>query len=114
MSWSPDIDAELLRLRDEEQLKFSRVALKLGKSRGAVLSRYYRLIGHGFPSDYRRRLPSAVPMTGGARLERIPEVRPAKYPYAPDCSCPDFAWDDDHCDAVLAAGGFPILERRAA
>lgn len=42
------------------------------------------------------------------------QYEPSKTPYAPDCSCPDFAWDDDHCEAVLSLGGYPILPLRRA
>jgi transposase len=44
------------------------------------------------------------------------EITASKEPFASDSSCPDFAWDDAHCEAVLALGGFKSIEdyRRAA
>lgn len=43
-----------------------------------------------------------------------PNLTPAKVPFAPDCSCPDFAWDDQHVAAVYAAraDGFPVAFSR--
>lgn len=113
MTWSPETDARLLHLRDEQRLRFSTIAPLLHKSRSAVVGRYYRITGHGFPSDrrHRPRKQASGPKLAHHEMRGVPA---AKYPYAPDCSCPDFAWDDDHCGAVMAAGGFPILERRAA
>lgn len=115
MSWNPDHDEKLLRLRHDDRLDFGSIALVIRKSRGAVIGRYYRLIGHGFPSDRRYRVKGQIKAPKlVAERDRSTEIRPAKYPYAPDCSSYDFAWDDDHCGAVIAHGGFPVLERRAA
>lgn len=107
------MDARLLSLRNGERLSFSRISGLLGKTRASALSRYYRLIGHEFPSSRRKRKPPLAPsMPTPPRLGQN-TVGVSKYPYAPDCSCPDFAWDDDHCAAVLASGGYPVLARRA-
>jgi hypothetical protein len=42
-------------------------------------------------------------------------LTPSKHPYAPDCSCPDFAHDDQHIEAIAKAHGhgFPYLARTA-
>ena len=51
------------------------------------------------------------------KYEAVHAVRnhqPAKAPYAPDSSCPDFAWDDQHCEAVRGArpDGYPVMPVR--
>lgn len=61
------------------------------------------------PRPYVRRVRPAK------RRHRIYDnLQPSKTPFASDDSCPDFAWDDDHCAAVLALGPYPVMPRRAA
>jgi transposase len=40
------------------------------------------------------------------------DIKPSLTPFAPDDTCPDFAWDDDHCAAVNALGGYVALNFR--
>lgn len=46
---------------------------------------------------------------------RMQDLAPAKHPFAPDCSEPDFAHDELHVGAVRAARdtGFPVMPRLA-
>lgn len=110
MSWTPELDARVLKLRHEAHKSFAQIGAAIGKTSRSVGSRYYRLIGKRFPSDVVR---------DGQHLGRLLEpvhtfvdLKPSKFPFAPDCSVPDFANDDEHCAAVSAAGGYPALNLR--
>lgn len=87
------------------------IARKLGVTRHVVISVLWR---YDNPQKVKARL------RGGDAIKAQPSHRlidraPSTAPFEPDASCPDFAWDDDHCAAVLAHGGYPALQfRRAA
>lgn len=111
--WTPARDKELLRLRDDEKLVFTAVARRMGISDKSAIGRYHRLKGRVFPCDYARGrgVPSARIFEPSHNYR---DLQPSKAPFAPDSSVPRFANDDDHCDAALAGGGFPILARRSS
>lgn len=63
------------------------------------------------------RYKSEIPPEERRKYEAAHVIRdhkPSKAPYAPDCSCPNFAWDDLHCAAVREARpqGYPVLAVR--
>lgn len=107
--WTPQEDAEIIRLRDVEHLRFWQVAESMGRTKGEVMGRYHRAKGTPFPSNRRERPKHPI-----SASHRIYDLKPAKYPYAPDCSSYDFANDDDHCAAVLAIRAYPVMPSRAA
>ena len=111
-AWTPEQDAILLRLRDKDGLTFSRLCHQVGKTKQGCISRYHRLKGNLFPSEVIREPGKGRPKNYVTHVYR--DLKPAKHPYAPDSSCPDFAYDDLHCEAVLAVGAFPILNLRSA
>ena len=109
--WTKELDAELLRLRDKEGLSFPKTAKALGVRRDQALGRYHRLKKTKFQSLADRHLRRKR-IYQPCRHEKLIEA--SKYPFAADSSCPDFAWDELHCAAVLAAGGFAAFKFRTA
>lgn len=106
--WNEDRKA-LVRGMKAEGLSLREIALEFGVSRAAVSGIVHRL---------KPKLPKRAPRpkrqyTSRNRTDHTNKVSaPIRAPFAGDDSCPDFAWDDDHCTAVLARGGYPVLERR--
>jgi hypothetical protein len=94
-----------------EGLTHAQIGKILGATRQSICGMLWRHDNPERARGYKVRNPDG---RHGAKPSTI-DYKPAKHPYAPDCSCPDFAWDDDHCAAVLAHGGFIALQfRRAA
>lgn len=107
VSWTPEMIAQVAGLH-AESYSYQQIALELGVPRSAISGIVYR-IRHPKPKRARK------PITRENRPGTSAECNiPIKYPYAPDSSCPDFAWDDDHCGAVNALGGYPNLYARRA
>lgn len=110
-SWTQERHDTLMRLRDQGE-SFTEIGRRLGISKQAAQGRWYRFTGAYEKRIQRVRGVSTVNDTGARKFQ---DLKPAKYPFAPDSSCPEFANDDDHCAKVLAEGGFPVLAiRRAA
>lgn len=91
----------------------SATARKLRVTRHVVIGVLYR---HDHPEritayDISRRKGPRPP---GKLPRKVVHHKPSTAPFAPDNTCPDFAWDDDHCEAVLSVGGYPILPLRRA
>jgi hypothetical protein len=107
--WTDEQWAEVLRLRDEG-VKFAVIGARFGLTKNAVQGRIYRRT-LSVPSAARTaRREGSKRLPRSAYVSRRGHIEPARAPYAPDDSCPDFAWDDVHCGAVTAAGGFPVLD----
>lgn len=105
--WTEDEWTDVLRLRDKG-VGCAKIGSPYGLTKNAVQGRIYRRL---------LNVPSAVK---GSQIERpdrrVPNpytnyrhLEPSRTPFAPDHSCPDFAWDDEHCGAVLGAGGYPVI-----
>lgn len=110
--WTEDEWTEVLRLRDND-VGYAKIGHKFGLTKNAVQGRIYRRL---------LNIPSAVSASLRVRPSRsVPNpyltyrhLEPSRTPFASDLTCPDFAWDDDHCGEVLGAGGYPVMPRRAA
>lgn len=91
-------------------LSYVEIAELFGITRFAVGGILFRL-RHGYSN---RRADSDRPTKKPIdAYHAYRDLQPAKAPYAPDCSCPDFANDDDHIRAVIAEGGFKWKVRSA-
>lgn len=109
-SWTPEEAAEAVALVDWGHT-YAFVARKLGRSRSSIAGIVKRAKANATRPEIRIKRP---PVHFGANFERATPIKPAKYPYASDCSCPDFAHDDLHADAVTGArpAGFPVMPDR--
>jgi hypothetical protein len=87
------------------------IAAHFGISRGAMSGIVYRL---GLTKTRYVKGPRKArePQPSGAMHRFRGNILPSEAPFAPDGSCPDFAWDEAHCGAVIERGGFPILPAR--
>lgn len=94
---------------------YTQAAAKMGRSRSAIAGVVKRAKAKAQRPEVKLKRP---PVRFGANFERATPILPAKYPYAADCSCPEFAHDDLHTSAVLREReiGFPVMPayRRAA
>lgn len=108
--WTDEIDAQITAMR-ADGVPFPAIGKAVGASRGAVQGRYYRQTDQPSVRKPRKRSDRPRKVTDPRHYYR--SLKPSKTPFAADISCPDFAWDDDHCAAVLAIGTFPVLPRRA-
>lgn len=109
MFWTDEMDQTLFALK-ADGLSHAEIARALKVSRCAIGGRLYRL--RPANSHKRRTLPRQAKHSHKANAALLP----SKTPFAPDFTCPDFAWDEDHCAAVLstAKGGFPVMPQRRA
>jgi len=92
--------ARIRQLADDGWL-YREIAEQYGIPRGSVA----RIVHHerkGYGSDRDETL--SKPREPSHALKNLAR---AKYPFAADDSCPDFAHDDAHCAAIRARGGFP-------
>lgn len=115
IEWTKDNDEKLLDMR-RRGLTFAVCGRLLGVTRNAAQGRWYRVTG-----AHEKRTPRFKPEVVQRDRQVVvkdwrksKDIKPAKYPYAADCSCPAFAWDDQHCAAVLAAGGYSAFKFRTA
>lgn len=109
--WTEERD-DLLVAQRAIGATFAVIGRALGVTRNAAQGRYYRLTGLASavkPRVYRLRSRTEVP-----RHRTYKTLAPSETPFAGDDSCPDFAWDDDHCAAVLALNPYPVMPRRTA
>jgi len=87
----------------KQGLTHEEIGVKLGATRAAVGSLFARIKrGHYERHAARNPAPPAF------RFDR--DIKPSRTPFAADCSCPDFAWDEDHLAAIRAVRptGFPV------
>jgi hypothetical protein len=105
--WNDERDAQLKAYRSAG-MSWDEVGELMGVTAASARGRLGRLKSGRVKREYHRLGPSRRIGSGAVTGQ------PCKYPYAPDDTCPDFAWDDEHCAAVLAEGGFKVLVRRAA
>lgn len=104
--------AEIARLADEG-VRYSEIARKFGKlSRSSISGIVWRHRNGFIPKDKRKKSER----TRTEAYHNLAHIEPAKYPFAPDSSCPDFAYDEEHIAAVLAErpNGFPVAFMRRA
>lgn len=107
--WTAEDDEQLIALK-RSGLSFAEISRLYGTTRNAIQGRLYRATGAHSRRKIRTSKPSSNGLAGDTKGRRNKQIVPAKYPYAPDTSCPDFAWDDDHCAAAMATGGFPAMK----
>lgn len=90
---------------------YAEIGRRLGRSRSSIAGVVKRAKQRAERPEIRIKRP---PVHFGANQERLTPILPAKYPFASDCSCPDFAHDDLHADAVTGArpAGFPVMPDR--
>lgn len=105
---------EIVRTLRARGMSVGKMAAHMGVSKSAISGIVFRL---GLtPKNYKK--PNQKPREEWSKLpaRRMlnADIKPSLTPFAPDDTCPDFAWDDDHCAAVLAKGGYPVLQLRRA
>lgn len=112
--WTDEQIEEIKTLR-RQGLTPKAIAARLGRTPSVIAGILFRA---GMTKAKRARKPKPRQESPSGRVWRTTNydhLAPAQYPFASDCSEPNFAWDDVHCAAVLARGGFPALQfRRAA
>ena len=108
--WTPERYAELERLLIEG-LSNAQISRKWNVSRNVVAGGVFRL-RRGGGSGKPRKKPG--PEKGRSKPSFGWAAVACTAPFQPDCSVPDFANDDEHVAAVMAAGGYPVLQLRRA
>lgn len=108
--FTPEMRADILEMAKNGLTHFE-IASIYGTSRSSIGGVIHRA-SHGY--IYKRDQPQAERTKIAGWHVPNPNLMPAKYPFAADESCPDFAHDDMHCEAVLAHGGYPTLIFRKA
>lgn len=85
---------------------YGEIGKMVGKTRGAISGVVFR----ARPPKPKSNAPEKT----WEPYHNYKDLKPAKYPYAADLTCPDFAWDDDHIALVLGARpmGFPVAFSR--
>jgi hypothetical protein len=111
--WNDERCEEVTALR-KAGLSPAQIAARMGVNRTAVSGIIFRL---GL-TEKRWKGPSKAEPRPSYKLppRRLlnAEIKPSLTPFAPDDTCPDFAWDEQHCAAVLAEGGYVALNLRRA
>lgn len=109
-----DYSAEEDRIIMESRhyMSAAKIARQLGLTRNMVIGRINTLTGRRERYE-ETRLPRQRKGDGGrARIATSWARKACRAPFEADDSCPDFAHDHDHVGAVLAAGGYPVLQLR--
>lgn len=107
-TWPAPLRRRAIALR-AQGFSNNEIGERMGVSRSAIGGLFHRL-RKGFYDQPRKERERKT----GAVLSHRKDIAPSKTPFAADDSCPDFAWDDDHCAAVNAGGGYPVLQVRRA
>lgn len=102
---TPEDRATIIRLA-ARGISYAALSREYGVTRSAIGGIVFRFHNPNYVQP-NRRATTRNPLDA---YHVYRDLQPAKQPFAPDCSCPDFANDDAHCEAVNALGGFPALE----